>query len=168
MTPLTVAGIKRLVPHRHPMLLVDRVTELVPNERVTAWKAVTANEPWYAELADEAPDAAYAYPSVLLVESWCQAAGVLVTCEKPNPDVLGGQVMLFAGLSDAEFVRPVWPGDVVEHRVRLSRAVGDAVIFEGESVVGGEVVLRIERATMAMRPASELTGAEPAPGEPRK
>ncbi|WP_431044257.1 3-hydroxyacyl-ACP dehydratase FabZ family protein [Streptomyces sp. P1-3] len=166
MTPLTVADIKRVLPHRYPMLLVDRVTELVPNERLTALKAVTANEPWYAELADEAPDAEYAYPPVLLVESWCQAAGTLVTWENPNPDVLSGRVMLFAGVSDAEFVRPVLPGDVVEHRVRLSRSIGDAVVFEGESAVGGEVVMRIERVTMAMRPASELTGA--APGERQK
>ncbi|KUJ66205.1 beta-hydroxyacyl-ACP dehydratase [Streptomyces albus subsp. albus] len=161
MTELTANEIKRVLPHRFPMLLVDRVTELVPGERLTALKAVSVNEPWYEKLGDKAAEEEYHYPSVLLVESWCQSAGVLVAWEDPNPDVLSGQVMLFGGISDVEFPHPVRPGDVVEHRVTLSRSFGDTIIFEGESVVGDQVVLRVDRVTMAMRPASELTGAAP-------
>ncbi|MFC0602039.1 3-hydroxyacyl-ACP dehydratase FabZ family protein [Streptomyces palmae] len=163
MTELTVDEIKRILPHRFPMLLVDRVTEMVPGERLTALKAVTVNEPWYQELDDKAPEEAYHYPSVLLAESWCQSAGVLAAWENPNPDVLSGQVMLFGGVSDVEYLHPVRPGDVLEHRVTLSRSFGDTLIFEGESLVGEQVVLRVSRVTMAMRPASELTGG--APGE---
>ena len=153
-TELGVADIKRLLPHRYPMLLVDRVTDLVPDVGLTAYKAVTVNEPWYRERAEDGDPA---YPPVLLIESWCQAAGVLAACARPNPDVLRGQVMLFGGMSDVEFLAPVLPGTLLEHRVRLLRDLGDTVLFEGESLVGGEPVLRVGRVVMAMRPATELS-----------
>lgn len=150
------AQIRARLPHRFPMLLVDRVTELVPGERLVALKAVTCNEPWYAELGPEHPESAFAYPATLLVESWCQSAGVLATWEAPNPDVLSGQVMLFGGMSGVVFHGPVLPGDVVEHRVALSRSLGDTLIFEGTSTVDGEPVLTVERVVMALRPATAL------------
>ncbi|MEU6479397.1 beta-hydroxyacyl-ACP dehydratase [Streptomyces sp. NPDC047017] len=156
-----ISGIKRVLPHRYPMLLVDRVDELVPGERLVAVKAVTVNEPWYQDLAAGADDEQHAYPSVLLVESWCQAAGVLAAWDQPNPDVLAGQVMLFGSIADVVFRRPVLPGDVLEHRVRLVRALSDTVIFEGEALVAGEPVLEVGRVVMALRPAGELTGAAP-------
>ncbi|WP_231591021.1 3-hydroxyacyl-ACP dehydratase FabZ family protein [Saccharothrix sp. ST-888] len=156
---ITISGIKRILPHRYPMLLVDRVDELVPGERLTARKAVTANEPWYRELSAGATDEQHAYPPVLLVESWCQAAGVLAAWDTPNPDVLAGQVMLFGSISEVVFHRPVLPGDVLEHRIRLVRALSDTVIFEGEALVDGEPVLEVGRVVMAMRPATELTEA---------
>jgi 3-hydroxyacyl-[acyl-carrier-protein] dehydratase len=152
----SVAGVTELLPHRYPMLLVDRVGEVVPGESLTAYKAVSRNEPWYAGLGSAATDAELAYPHTLLVESWCQAAGVLATWEKPNPEVTRGTVMLFGSISGIEFHRPVLPGEVVEHRVRVFRALSDTVIFEGSSVVGDEEVLTVSRVVMAFRPASEL------------
>ncbi|GGS36179.1 3-hydroxyacyl-ACP dehydratase FabZ family protein [Actinokineospora fastidiosa] len=151
-----IADIRRVLPHRYPMLLVDAVTELVPGERLTARKAVTANEPWYADLPDDLRAEQLAYPQVLLVESWCQAAGVLATWESPNPDVLTGTVMLFGGISGIEFHRPVMPGDVVEHHVEVFRALTDTVMFTGRSTVDGEAALTVSRIVMAFRPASVL------------
>ena len=159
---MNVAEVKRILPHRYPMLLVDRVVEIVAGERVRARKAVTANEPWYGALPDGATVAEHAYPPVLLVESWCQAAGVLAAHDAPNPDVCEGDVMLFGSVADARFLRPVLPGDLLEHEVRLVRSVGDTVIFEGETRVDGEVVLEVGRAVMAMRPAEELHVPAPA------
>ncbi|TNM32365.1 beta-hydroxyacyl-ACP dehydratase [Streptomyces sedi] len=141
------------------MLLVDRVTEVVPGERLVARKAVTCNEPWYAELGPDHPESAFAYPQTLLVESWCQSAGVLATWDAPNPDVLTGQVMLFGGMSGVVFHAPVLPGDVVVHEVLLSRSLGDTLIFEGVSTVEGEPVLTVERVVMALRPAEALRPA---------
>ncbi|OEU87545.1 3-hydroxyacyl-ACP dehydratase [Streptomyces abyssalis] len=151
-------GVRAVLPHRFPMLLVDRVLERVPGERITALKAVSVNEPWYQDLSDGAPEEAYDYPGVLIVESWCQAAGILIASENPNPDVLDGQVMLFGGISDVQFCGRVRPGDVMEHRVDLVRALTDTVIFEGSCHVDGRLVARIGRVVMALRPASELTG----------
>ncbi|MBD3010966.1 3-hydroxyacyl-ACP dehydratase FabZ family protein [Streptomyces sp. 5-10] len=159
---ITVAEIKRMLPHRYPMLLVDRVTELVPGERASGLKAVTCNEPWYEGMPDTASEEDYHYPWTVLIESWCHVAGVLVTWDRPNPDVRSGKAMLLGGISDAEFHRPVVPGDVVEHHVRLARQVGETYVFEGESLVGKETALTIGRLTMTMRPASDLT-APPAP-----
>lgn len=153
---IDVPALKRILPHRHPMLLVDRVTRITPGESLTAVKAVTANEPWYGSLAEDAPSEAYAYPSVLLIESWCQSAGVLATWDKPNPDVLEGDVMLFGSLSDVALGAPVLPGSVVEHQVRLLRSLGDTLVFEGESSVDGERVLTVGQVLMAMRPAEAL------------
>ncbi|MER6623308.1 beta-hydroxyacyl-ACP dehydratase [Streptomyces sp. NPDC000931] len=153
--------IRKVLPHRFPMLLVDRVLDVVPGERVIAVKAVTCNEPWYRDLGPEAGPRDYAYPRVLLTESWCQAAGLLATWEAPDPDVLEGRVMLFGGVSDVAYLREVLPGDVLEHRASLSRVLGDTVIVEGESTVNGRAVMTVGRAVMAFRPAAELRPGEP-------
>ncbi|MGW3040425.1 3-hydroxyacyl-ACP dehydratase FabZ family protein [Kitasatospora sp. NPDC001159] len=147
------AGIRRVLPHRFPILLVDRVLELVPGERITAVKAVSCNEPWYRAAAD---DEDFAYPQVLLMESWCQAAGLLATWEDPNPDVMAGRVMLFGGVSGVEYHRPVLPGDLLEHRAVIVRALSDTLIITGRSLVDGEPVLTVESAVLTFRPAEEL------------
>ncbi|MDX3233773.1 hypothetical protein [Streptomyces sp. ME19-01-6] len=162
---ITTSEIKRVLPHRYPMLLIDRVTELVPGERATGLKAVTCNEPWYERLPDKAAEEDYHYPWTALIESWCHVAGVLVAHDKPNPDVLSGQVMLLGGITDATPLRPVVPGDLVEHRVRMTRQVGETFVFEGESGVGDETALTVGRLVMTMRPATDLTDAAPTGGE---
>src|SRR5262249_9168888 len=154
--------IRKVLPHRYPMLLVDRVTELVAGQRLTAVKAVTANEPWYATGGGPA------YPPVLVVESWCQAAGVLAPWHQPNPDLLAGQVMLFGSIANIRFVRPVLPGDVLEHRVRLARLLTDSAVFEGETVVDGHPVMTVERIVMAWRPAEVLRGGSGESDEVRR
>ncbi|MBV6698119.1 3-hydroxyacyl-ACP dehydratase FabZ family protein [Kitasatospora aureofaciens] len=146
--------IRRALPHRFPMLLVDRVLDVLPGERITAVKAVTCNEPWYREVAADTED--FAYPQVLLMESWCQAAGLLATWEAPNPDVLAGRVMLFGAVTGLEYHRPVLPGDVLEHRATITRTLGDTLIIAGESLVDGEPVLTVGSAVLAFRPAEEL------------
>ncbi|MBP8537402.1 3-hydroxyacyl-ACP dehydratase FabZ family protein [Streptomyces sp. MK37H] len=153
---IDAAGIKRLLPHRHPMLLIDRVVELVPGDRLVALKAITCNEPWYRHLGEDAAPEEFGYPQTLLVESWGQAAGLLAVC---GAEATGGptsQVMLAGSMSGVEFHRPVQPGDVLEHRVRLFRALTDTVIFEGETLVGGEVALTFSRMVMAFRPGDQL------------
>ncbi|WP_338058300.1 hypothetical protein [Streptomyces antioxidans] len=142
-----------LLPHRYPMLLVDRVVELVPGERVTAVKAVTLNEPWYAGLT---PGTALAYPPSLVIESWGQAAGLLASAASPESR---GQVMLFGSVADAEFHGPVRPGELIEHRVRIARSLDDSVIFEGESRCGSRPVMSVARMVMAFRPAGALKEA---------
>ncbi|MFF2023053.1 3-hydroxyacyl-ACP dehydratase FabZ family protein [Streptomyces sp. NPDC058171] len=164
-TAMGAAAIKQVLPHRYPMLLVDRVLRRAPGEHLVAHKAVTCNEPWYQDLPPQATEDDHAYPHVLLVESWCQSAGILIAAERPNPDVLSGQVMLFGSISDIRFTGRVRPGQVMEHHVRLSRALSDTVVFEGECLVDGEVVAEIGRVVMAMRPASELTAHAPARAE---
>lgn len=154
LEPGVVDVLERL-PHRYPMLLIDRITAIEPGRSLTAIKAVTCNEPWFAGSGDEDP----CLPSVLLAESWCQAAGVLAVWDAPNTDVTEGSVMLLGSIADLRFEGRVQPGDVVEHSVRLVRALSDTVIVEGESRVGEQVVLEVGRVAMVLRGAEVLTGA---------
>jgi 3-hydroxyacyl-[acyl-carrier-protein] dehydratase len=157
---LEIADIKRLLPHRYPILLVDRVVSATAGEALTATKAVTANEPCYAAMPDGPGD--YAYPPALLIESWCQAAGLLICLDMPNPDVLANQVTLFVGINELELSGRVRPGDVVTHHVRLVRALRNEAVLEGEATVDGLVVLTVGYVIIALRPAGVVAGSTPA------
>lgn len=155
---LDARGIRELLPHRYPILLVDRVLELEPGESIVATKAVSMNEPWYARLGPAPAPADLAYPSMLLIESWAQAAGILANtlrrqdAEQSRED----DVMLFGSASGVTFGAPVMPGDVLRHRVRLARVMDDAVVVQGESDVDGEPVLTVTSGVMAFRPADRM------------
>lgn len=153
---IDAAGIRRLLPHRYPILLVDRVVELVEGERLTALKAVTLNEPCYQHLREDAPAEAFAYPASLLIESWGQSAGLLAVHGGSPLGDLEGQVMLAGATSGVTFHRPVHPGDVLEHRVRTLRALSDTVMFEGESLVAGETAVTFTGMVMAFRHGGAL------------
>jgi 3-hydroxyacyl-[acyl-carrier-protein] dehydratase len=153
---ITLPELRRLLPHRYPILLVDRVLDVVPGEHIRTVKAVTGNEPWYADLGDEVTDEELAYPSTLLVESWAQSAGVLAVLTAGGPEVLRDKVMLLGSVSGVDFHGPVQPGDLVEHRISLHRVMGETMIFHGESLVAGRTVVTVATAVMALRPAEQL------------
>jgi 3-hydroxyacyl-[acyl-carrier-protein] dehydratase len=145
------ARIKRIIPHRFPILLVDRVTAVVPGEWLTAVKAVTVAEPAYAAVGQDAPDSGYAYPVPLLIESWAQAAVLLAVWDSPNPDVLAGKVELAGAINDIRVTGPVLPGSVVEHHVEVVRAIGDTSILAGRTLCEGEPVLEVHHFVLALR-----------------
>jgi 3-hydroxyacyl-[acyl-carrier-protein] dehydratase len=150
------ARVRDLLPHRYPMLLVDQVLGFVPGSELTALKAVSLNEPWYSRVAEAVDDTVLAYPEVLLLESWGQAAGLLALLGGEEPRQLDDVVMLLGGMSGVTFHRSVLPGDVIEHSVRVFKALPDTVIFEGEGRVGGTVAFEVTRMVMALRPADSL------------
>jgi 3-hydroxyacyl-[acyl-carrier-protein] dehydratase len=152
-----VAEIKRFIPHRHPILLLDRVLDVEPGRGLTAVKAVTCTEPCFSGDREE-------YPAALLIESWAQAAVLLFVWERPNPDVSAGMVELAGAINDVRFGRPVLPGDVVEHRVRVVRIIADTAIVAGESVVGASTVLSVGHFVVALR-SIDVLRPEPAPYE---
>ncbi|MEO3743379.1 hypothetical protein [Plantactinospora sp. B5E13] len=153
------ARIRQTIPHRYPILLVDRVTEVVPGRRLTARKAVTSAEPAYARLDDTADDSGYAYPVPLLIESWAQAAVLLAVWDTPNPDVLAGKVELAGAINNIQVTGPVPPGGVLEHRVGLVRAVGDTSILAGETWYDGRLVLAVHHFVLALRSIDVLRPA---------
>ncbi|MBB5940158.1 3-hydroxyacyl-ACP dehydratase FabZ family protein [Streptomyces zagrosensis] len=161
--PVGPRHLKSLIPHRFPILLVDRVDEVVPGERISTVKAVTVNEPWYRELPDDTDDAGYAYPLALLIESWCQSAALLSAWDQ-SPEEAAGQVALFGGMSGIEVLGQALPGDVLRHEVRISRAFEGTWIFEGATTVDGVEILRIDSVMTALRPSSAL--APPAESTP--
>ncbi|SCL70706.1 3-hydroxyacyl-ACP dehydratase FabZ family protein [Micromonospora peucetia] len=136
-----IEEIRKIIPHRPPMLLVDRVTELVPRRRLVGSLTVTGDRP---------------LPMSLLLESWGQAALVLIRHDRPMPDVLTDGVPVAGVFEHIRFGRPVLPGETVEHHVTMNRLVADTAFVTGESFVGATVVLRVGRLVGAMRSVESL------------
>jgi 3-hydroxyacyl-[acyl-carrier-protein] dehydratase len=157
------ADIVKRIPHRYPIMVLDRVIEVNPGENLVGLKAITANEPCYQRAIGQPPLDDYRYPPSLLLESWAQAAVVLATWDEPNPDVLTGKVELAALAKGVEFEGRVYPGDLVEHRVSLVRQLGPTSIVEGISVVGSSVVLRVGHFVLAMREMADVLAARRQP-----
>ncbi len=147
--------IKHILPHRHPMLLVDAVRAIDPGDRIRVIKNVTCNESCFGSLRDDAPDEAYAYPCSLIIESFCQAAGIMYNLLQPAqlpPD----RLMLFGSIARFVFHDEVFPGETMEHRVRLERSLSDAAIFSGEVWVHDRRIACVERVVVALRPVGIL------------
>lgn len=149
--------IARRLPHRYPMLLVDRVLDVVPGERLTAIKAVTASEPWYRGTTSAGANAngVADFPPVLLMESLCQAAALLAVWETSGPGTPHRKAMLLGSISDVTVHAPVRPGSVVHHDVHVSRDLGHSFVLAGESFVDDGLVLRVGQVIIALRDAAE-------------
>ncbi len=119
------------LPHRYPMILVDRVLECEPGKRIRALKNVTINEPFFPGHFPRHP----VMPGVLVVEAMAQAAALLsfrTIGSKPDKD----SVYYFVGIDEARFKRPVFPGDQLALEVRLERTVRGIWRFSAEAWVG--------------------------------
>jgi len=134
---LDIQDIMKLLPHRYPFLLVDRVTEIVPNEKIVAYKNLTFNEPFFQGHFPDFP----VMPGVLICEAMAQAGGVLFHySQKTDSDSL----FMFAGLDKVRFRRPVRPGD------RLDIVVGDVRVrrtilkMKAQALVDGELACEAE------------------------
>ncbi len=104
MNTLDIREIMNRIPHRYPLLLVDRVLELVPGQRVVAVKNVTINEPFFQGHFPGAP----VMPGVLIVEAMAQTGAILLLAEVPDR---ASSLVYFTGIDEARFRRPVIPGD---------------------------------------------------------
>ncbi len=107
MQELKINEIMKLLPHRYPFLLIDRVTEIVPNEKVSAYKNVTFNEQFFQGHFPAAP----VMPGVLIIEAMAQTGIVLVVHSLGIDTEKEKKVYLFTGIEKAKFRRPVVPGD---------------------------------------------------------
>ena len=130
---LDVLALQKLLPHRYPFLLIDRVTEYVRKERLTAIKNVTFNEPFFQGHFPEMP----IMPGVLIVEAIAQAGGALLLMEIPNRDEM---LMVFTGIEKARFRRPVVPGDQLKIEIQVLVWRMNAVRMQGIAYVDGKKV----------------------------
>ncbi|MEU3465594.1 beta-hydroxyacyl-ACP dehydratase [Streptomyces sp. NPDC006733] len=150
------AAIRRLIPHAHPILLVDRVLEIQPYEQIVTSKNVTGSEPCYAGLADDLGSRAFSYPPSLLMESWGQGGAILwMERIKAQGQERSGSLFL-AATRDVRLHRAVLPGDTLRHVVRIDQYVADCVLLSGESWVGDELVAEVGSAIAVMRPAESI------------
>ena len=131
--PLEAAEIMRILPHRYPFLLVDRVIELEPGKRAVGMKQVTANEPQFSGHFPGRP----IMPGVLMVEALAQTAGVAVL----TLDEYRGKLGLFAGIDECRFRRLVVPGDALRLEVNVEKLRGMFGRVRGVASVEGEVAV---------------------------
>src|SRR5256886_1735077 len=125
---LDIQDILRILPHRYPFLLIDRVIDLVRMQRIVAIKNVTINEPFFAGHFPNMP----IMPGVLIVEAVAQAGGALLLTEIPDRE---HKLMVFTGIEKARFRRPVVPGDQLRIEVDVKAWRGDAVRMQGTAYV---------------------------------
>ena len=131
--PLDYAAIERILPHRYPFLLVDRITELEPDKRIVGIKNVSLNERCLAT----APDGRSIMPPTILTECVAQVGAILILSKPENREKLP----FFAGIERVRFRRPVYAGDVVEIEARVKRLRSRMGQLSGYARVNGEVVL---------------------------
>jgi 3-hydroxyacyl-[acyl-carrier-protein] dehydratase len=131
--PIEAAEIMRIIPHRYPFLLVDRVVELEPGKRVVALKNVTANEPQFTGHFPERP----IMPGVLMVEAMAQAGAVAVL----TVPEYRGKLALFAGIDECRFRRTVLPGDTLRMEVTVEKLRGMFGRAKAVASVDGEVAV---------------------------
>ena len=134
--------IQRIIPHRYPFLLVDKVRDIVVNESCVGIKNVTINEPQFTGHFPGMP----IFPGVMIIEAMAQTSGILVGL---SMDLVDKQAkVFFMGVDGVKFRRKVVPGDVLELHVKALRGGGRVWKFEGRAIVEGE--LACEATFMAM------------------
>jgi 3-hydroxyacyl-[acyl-carrier-protein] dehydratase len=131
--PLEAAEIMRIIPHRYPFLLIDRVLELEPGKRVVAIKNVTANEPQFTGHFPERP----IMPGVLMVEALAQTGAVAVL----SLPEYHGKLALFAGIDECRFRRTVLPGDTLRLEVTMEKLRGMFGRAHAVASVGDDVAV---------------------------
>ena len=130
---MDIIEIMSILPHRYPMLLIDRVIELEPKTRIVALKNVTVNEPHFTGHFPDYP----IMPGVLMVEAIAQTGGALLLTEIPDRD---SKLMVFTGIENARFRRPVTPGDQLRIEVTVLNWRSRAVRMQGNITVDGKLV----------------------------
>lgn len=143
---LDIGGVLARLPHRFPMLLVDRVEELVEGERITAIKAVTFNEPFFQGHFPGRP----IMPGVLIVEALAQAAGILAV------ETMGlagsGKLVYFMVIEEAKFRKPVEPGCLLRLEASFVQRRATVCKFEGRALVDGELAAQVKFTAMIADP----------------
>jgi 3-hydroxyacyl-[acyl-carrier-protein] dehydratase len=146
--PLDITRVLAALPHRYPMLLVDRVEELIPDQSIAAIKAVTFNEGFFQGHFPGRP----IMPGVLIVEALAQAAGVLAV------ESLGlsgtGKLVYFMAIEEAKFRKPVEPGVLLRLEVGFVQKRSKVCKFAGRALVDGQLAAEANFTAMIADPPS--------------
>lgn len=132
MITLDIRAIQEILPHRYPFLLVDKIIELVPRERIVGIKQVTINEPFFQGHFPDAP----VMPGVLQIEALAQVGAILALREFEDR---GSKIPFFSGIENGRFRRPVVPGDTLELEVIALRIGSKVQKMQGYAKVNGQI-----------------------------
>ena len=132
--PLDYAAIEKILPHRYPFLLVDRITALEVDKRIVGIKNISHNERYLSQPADSGRPA---LPPTILTEAVAQVGAIMILAKPENREKL----IFFMGIEHVRFRRPVHPGDVVEIEVIAKRLRTRMGVLAGEARVDGKVVV---------------------------
>lgn len=144
LSTLDILGIMQRIPHRYPMLLVDKLIEIVPNESAVGIKNVTMNEGFFQGHFPGRP----VMPGVLIVEAMAQAAGTLVVYSMGAE--AEGKLVYFMSIEEAKFRKPVGPGDQLRLVVSKLQARRNVWKFRGEAMVDGALHAEAQFTAMIM------------------
>lgn len=143
MTALDIEKILEILPHRWPFVMVDRVTEVIPHQRIRGHKSVSMNEPWFMGHFPKHP----IMPGVLVLESLAQIGGILAYASEPFD--ASTSLLYFLGIDKAKFRRPVVPGDrldlevsIIHHRTNVWKLRGEASV-DGTLCAQGELLASV-------------------------
>ena len=140
---IEVDEIMGMIPHRYPFLLIDRVTEIVPDTSAVGIKNVTVNEPFFQGHFPDFP----IMPGVLIIEAMAQTSAVLVI---ETTGKVAGSVVYFMTVDNARFRKPVRPGDQIKLHVEKIRSRGGVWKFKGEARVDGQLMAQATYSAMIM------------------
>lgn len=154
--PLNIGEIMRLLPHRYPFLMVDRVVEVQPKQRIVTIKNVSFNEPFFQGHFPDVP----LMPAVMLLEALAQTGCLLVMLEAADP---AEKLLVFTGVERARFRRPVVPGDQVRMEVDVLNWRSRAMRMQGKAFVDGKLACEgivTSQMVPRMGPANDLAGTK--------
>jgi UDP-3-O-[3-hydroxymyristoyl] N-acetylglucosamine deacetylase/3-hydroxyacyl-[acyl-carrier-protein] dehydratase len=134
---LDAQAIQKILPHRYPFLLVDRIIDLEPLKRVVGIKNVTQNEPFFPGHFPGHP----IMPGVLIIEAMAQTGGIMLMDIQDNPDQ---KLVYFTGIDKAKFRKPVRPGDQLRFEMKLLKLRGPICKMAGQAFVADELVCEAE------------------------
>ena len=143
---LNVTEIQKILPHRFPFLLIDRVTDMTASESITAYKNVSISEPIFQGHFPDHP----IYPGVMIVEGMAQAGGVLAFKSLSDEDQkeTENKVVYFMSIDQCKFRAPVTPGDKLEYKISVIKHRGNIWVLKGEALVDGKLVTEAELKAM--------------------
>jgi len=144
VTQVAVQRIMEMIPHRHPFLMIDKVVDMVANERATGIKNVSINENYFQGHFPARP----VMPGVLIIEAMAQTAAVLVVHTLGRESE--GKLVYFMSVDNARFRRPVFPGDRLDVHVTKQRHRGNVWRFEGRAKVGDNLMAEAVFAAMIL------------------
>ena len=138
--------IQKILPHRYPFLLVDRVTALTPKESISAYKNVSISEPVFQGHFPDHP----IYPGVMILEGMAQAGGVLAfkSMGEMTPEEIDTKVVYFMSIDKAKFRSPVTPGDKLLYEISVMKNKGTVWQFEAKAYVEDTLVAQAELKAM--------------------